>query len=185
VPLAAAAAMHYCDAHNIGPPRWVVTATTKILCAALDETTPKKRGRSNGLVTRVRQDTIDYVRWHMVMQVCEWRILTRQKLANLRKRAARMPAQRVCQDIRVQEALLDAIGADKFECASKLLFNTAAMGGRHAVRKSYRAVQKHERVGTNLMRYYSFDHEFLREVGFDVASFGRDKKMYELLDLKT
>ena len=70
-PIAAIAAVAYCDEHSLYPPRWAVAESLKIQLAAIRGDKPGRQGRSSGIRDRYRQDAIDYIRWDMVIQVRE------------------------------------------------------------------------------------------------------------------
>ena len=54
--IAVTAAMDYCVRHGLNPPHWAMTELVKVQCAELCGDAPRKFGRSNGAVSRYRQD---------------------------------------------------------------------------------------------------------------------------------
>jgi len=180
-PLAVTAAMDYSNRHGLSPPPWAVAESVKMLCTLLRGDTTRKRGRSSGIVDRYRQDAIDYVRWEAVVEIRENRKILRDTIQALMK----LPG-RAAREHRIYcEKLLRWATKDSFKCASMLLFESPAFGGRDAVRISFRKVQRNLRNRATAMRYHILDRKFLRKIGYlDPATPRPGKKIVHLFDLK-
>ncbi len=180
-PLAVTAAMDYSNRHRWTSPPWAVAESVKMLCTLLRGETPQKRGRSNGIADRYRQDAIDFVRWEAVVEVRENRKILRDKIQALMK----LPGNAARERRAYCEKLLRWATKDSFKCASMLLVESPAFGGRDAVRISFRKVQRNLRNRATAMRYHILDREFLRKIGcLDPATPRPGKKVVHLFDLK-
>jgi hypothetical protein len=185
VPLALTAAMAYCVRHGLTPPPWVISESLKVQCAQLRGDTPKKPGRSNGVVERYRQDSIDFARWEWVVEICENRTLLQSKIDELSK----IPGRAAREHRNEYEKLLKRLGKnydDAFACASIQLRGTPAKGKADAVRTSFWKVQRNMRDQATAMRYHILNSEFVRSVGaITDPSDGQGKKVSPLFDLTT
>ena len=158
--IAVTAAMDYCVRHGFNPPHWAMAESVKAQCANLCGDTPRNFGRSNGTVSRYRQDGIDFVRWDTVQEVRKNRKILRntiKSLADSRDEAA--PERRAyC------EKLMRWARQNSFKCASMLLAGSPAFGGPEAVKTSFCTVEQNIRNQASAMRYHVLDPQFLRKI---------------------
>jgi hypothetical protein len=179
--LAVTAALDYCDNHSLTPLAWAVTEAVKIQCASIRGDTPGKRGRSNGVGDRYRQDAIDYLRWDTVVKIREYR----QNLEDNIEALSELPGPTAREHRTYYEKQLCWAKADSFKCVSLLLTRSPAFGAPEAVKKSFLKVEKNMREQKTAMRYYILDPAFLRKVGVCVDPLDRPgKKIVDLFDLK-
>jgi hypothetical protein len=183
-PLAAPAAMDYCNRYEIVPPSWVLVESHKIQCALLNEGTPKRFGRANGVISRHKQNMIDSARHSTVENVHENRDYLDREIATLRK--LKGPAARnhllECEKLRRWAGTNDR-GA--FACASMMLRGTYAFGGPDAIRISYRRVERNLRSKSTAMQYYELGPQFLHKIGLNLSLVKEIKKVVPLFDLTT
>jgi len=181
--LALTAAMDYCDRWVLPIPPWALKEAVRAQCAQLLGEVPKKRGRSNGVVTSHLRHSIDYVRWDTVTEVRANRKSLEDKFMELRELSGRAARARRAEC----EKLLRWAGTNDrnaFECASMMLRGSAARGGPDAVKKSFRTVERNLRDPATAMRYNILDYEFLRKIGAVVEpAAGQGKKIVSLFDL--
>jgi hypothetical protein len=160
-PLAVPAAMAYCAKHGLNPPRWLVERSAKMHLAEKQTNVPKKReGRSSGVVSRNRQDAIDFIRWDTVVGLKEQRLFFQTDVKILAALKGQ-PAKKCLKD---RKELLEWIGTGSdfiFEVASALLIDTPAFNEPDAVKKSYQTVQRNMRAPATAARYHMLDPEFL------------------------
>jgi hypothetical protein len=180
--LAATAALDYCNRYGISQPRWVLSESEKLQCAALRGDIPRKRGRSTGTVSRYLQDAIDYRRWDTVVEVRENRESLPEKIKCL-SRLVKDSAEKQRSCLERNLCWTGTNDQDAFACASMLLKHTPAFGGPDAVKKSYHTVVRNLRSPSTAMRYYIMDPEFLRKVGVAYQPDRSDKKITHLFDL--
>ena len=158
--IAVTAAMDYCVRHGLNPPHWAMTESVKAQCAELCGDTPRNLGRSNGAVSRYRQDGIDFVRWDTVHEVRNTRKILRHTIKSLAK--SRDPdaheSRAYCEN------LIRWARQNSFKCASMLLAESPAFGGPDAVKTSFCTVQRNMRNQATAMRYHILDREFLRKI---------------------
>jgi hypothetical protein len=177
--IAVTAAMDYSVRHELNPPHWAMTESVKAQCAELCGE-PRHLGRSNGTVSRYRQDGIDFVRWDTVHEVRNNREILRYTIKSLAK--SRDDAAREHRDY--CEKLIRWARRNSFKCASLLLAGSPAFGGPDAVKTSFRTVVQNISNPASAMRYHVLDPKFLRKISTVVdpaAKTGR--KVRHLFDL--
>jgi hypothetical protein len=170
VAVAVPAAAHYCAEHGLVAPAWLTKASADLFCTILRLDTPKTIGRSNGFITRLRQDMIDYARWAEVDLVIEQRKCCRREIAELRalpKTPRELPQKRekLLKEMEKKLAWLGDTLGRAFECASENLAKTGAFCGPDAMEKTYYKVEEIFEDPKQAMRYHQLDSRFLRKLG--------------------
>jgi hypothetical protein len=164
------AAADYCAQHGLIAPAWLTKASAELFCQILKLDTRKTMGRSNGLITRLRQDMIDYARWDEVDLVLEQRKRCRREIAELRtlpKTPRELPQKREML-LKQKEKMLKWLGDSlnrAYECASERLEKTGAFGGPDAMEASYYKIKKKFKDPVQAKRYHQLDPRFLRKMG--------------------
>jgi hypothetical protein len=164
--MAVPAALDYCAQHGLVAPAWLANASADLFCKILRLDTPKTKGRSNGFVTRLRQDMIDYARWDAV---CE--VLDKQKKIELQFAELRTLSKVPPKILKEREKMRDRLGhtLDRaFECAEEILAKTRAGGGLDTIERSYRKVEKAFKNPNQAMRYHLLDSRFLQKIGLKI-----------------
>jgi hypothetical protein len=170
VALAVPAAAHYCAEHGLVAPAWLTKTSAELFCTILRFDTPQTIGRSNGFITRLRQDMIDYARWDEVDLVLEQRKRCRREIAELRAlpRTPRELPQKREKLLKEMDERLKWLGTTldrAYECASERLAKTGAFGGPDAMEASYYKVKKKFKDPVQAKRYHQLDPRFLRKLG--------------------
>ena len=151
--VAVPAAADYCTVHGLVAPAWLTKASDDLLCSCpawltkasadlfckiLRLDTPKAIGRSNGFITRLRQDMIDYARWDQVDAFEDTLRHIRREIAKLRalpKTPRELPQKRE-KLLKEMEERLKELGANldcAYEYAVKNLKETEAARGVDAM----------------------------------------------------
>ena len=164
------AAVHYCAEHGLVAPAWLTKASANLFCKILRLDTPKTIGRSNGLITRLRQDMIDYARWDQVDAFEDTLRHIRREIAKLRalpKTPRELPQKRE-KLLKEMEERLKELGANldcAYEYASKNLKETEATRGVDAMEATFLKVRKRLKNRAQAMQYHQLDPRFLQKVG--------------------
>jgi len=178
--LGVAAALHYCDEHDLDAPRWLIRAASELVFALLRNEKSKKRGRACGIVARYRQDMIDFERWERVCEV-------REKQEELPEVAEDLQARNAPQGmLEEQEKMRDWTGKDwlkAYECASMIVQGTDAHAGPDAMKTSYQKVQQNDRDPKQALRYHVLGRAIERRLGLDCSFPRRVNKCAPFFDL--
>jgi hypothetical protein len=164
------AAVHYCAEHGLVAPAWLTKASADLFCKILRLDTPKTIGRSNGLITRLRQDMIDYARWDQVDAFEDTLRHIRREIAKLRalpKTPYGLPQKRE-KLLKEMEERLKELGTNldcAYEYAAKNLKETEAARGVDAMEATFLKVRKRLKNRAQAMRYHQLDPRFLQKVG--------------------
>jgi len=170
VAMATPAAADYCAQHGLIAPAWLTKASAELFCQILKLDTRKTMGRSNGLITRLRQDMKEYARWDEVCEIQEQQEAFRQQVEDLRalpKTPRELPQKREML-LKQKEKMLKWLGDSlnrAYECASERLEKTGAFGGPDAMEASYYKVKKEFKDPVQAKRYHQLDPRFLRKLG--------------------
>ena len=170
VAVAIPAAVHYCAEHDLVAPAWLTKASANLFCKILRLDTPKTIGRSNGLITRLRQDMIDYARWDQVDAFEDTLRHIRREIAKLRalpKTPRELPQKRE-KLLKEMEETLKELGANldcAYEYAFKNLKETEATRGVDAMEATFLKVRKRLKNRAQAMRYHQLDPRFLQKMG--------------------
>jgi len=174
VALAIPAAADYCAQHGLTAPAWLTKASAELFCKILKLDTPKTIGRSNGIITRLRQDMRDYARWDEVCVVQEQQESCRQEVEGLRalpKTPRELPQKRE-KLLKEMEEMLKLLGDSldcAFKCASERVEKTGAFGGPDSMEKSYYKIEKVFKDPIQAMRHHQLDPRFLHKIGLKAS----------------
>jgi len=161
--LSIAAAMDYCDEHELCPPPWLVAASAELMIDLIRREKAQKCGRTAGHLARYRQDFFDIERYDAVIEIRRMRKKARRNV----KAAQSHPAYPKSR-LKSQEKMLAWFKGDnmrEYECAAMYLTGRDAKIGREAMKASYRKVRDSFFNPATALRYSLFDDRFLRKLG--------------------
>jgi hypothetical protein len=161
--LVVAAALHFCAEEQIIPPKWVVVASSELICDLLKREKALTRGRATGHLARYRQDMWDFERWNAVDQIRQIRKKIQHDDAVLKADPDRQP-DCFTEHNRKMRQWLRRHGT--FACASMYLYGRYSRVGADAMKASHRRVQ-HANENPSNTRYCYIDPRFLWDVGID------------------
>lgn len=160
--LAAAAALHFCAEHRIVPPKWVLTAASKLICDLLRGDNAKTRGRTANFLARYRQEMRRVERWNAVKQVRQIRESVEHEEKMINEYAEIYSEREKAHYKKMREWL----GFGTFACASMYLYGRYFRAGAEAIRTSYRKVTRAHKDPTNT-QYWYIEPSFLWQIGID------------------
>lgn len=161
--LVVAAALHYCAEAQVIPPKWVLVASSELMCELLKREKAQTRGRAAGHLARYRQDMRNAERANAVNQIR----MIRERVRNDSKLIDADPSWDPGGQIEKRlEKMRQWLRHGTFACASMYLYGSYARAGAEAIKASYRRVQRAHKDPLDT-RYWYIDPRFLWQVGID------------------
>jgi hypothetical protein len=154
--------LHFCAEHQIIPPKWVLTAASKLICDLLRGDNAKARGRAANCLARYRQDMWHVERWNAVEQVRQVRKNVKHE-ETIIKRHPELYSER---DKTHYRKMREWLGYGTFACASMYLYGRYSRAGAEAIRASHRKVAQADKDPTNT-QYSYIEPSFLWKIGID------------------